>query len=478
MLPSQLNRWTLVDLPRLNRGIMAGELPAGSLVHELGRVLIDAPAPDGLAAADAQRMIVHLSLAGASVARHYQEQDLARKVTPERAFDQLVAGRGRVPFQRYFAEIARATGTGHYDRDSYASLVRWNAPTAEVSWKGTRIAVLPGLFDDGEIRTYTGDRGERAFFTLLKLSEVLELAINDLLEPLSAGGVDVVSPEAVRRMRTATTLLIALRRLNSDFAAGGALAPEHFIDVFRQFAVHWTLGDIPPTGAQDPEFIKRDFLLGIGFPDYELLVRRIFPALLNAERQTLTMLAERRPLPGLVLAALGIDVGALQTATPAALRTLLRGQPALAACHLLLQANAKFAGTHLALASKFLFRPQDRRDSEGIPDNALVSNRKGTTGMTEGLLGRLTQARKNHVLFPLRKVPADDVAAMTGIPDEPPIVGADLAALVHFAPPRQAFATDPLATNLTATTNLTGTDPPVTGSRTGARAASAPAADG
>ena len=31
------------------------------------------------------------------------------------------------------------------------------------------------------------------------------------------------------------------------------MLPQYFLDVFRQFAVHWTPGDIPPSGALDAE---------------------------------------------------------------------------------------------------------------------------------------------------------------------------------------------------------------------------------
>ena len=206
MLPSLLNEWTLETLPALNRAVIAGEVPAGALTHELGRLLERFPAPDTLDRAEAQQVLVHLGLAGASVARHYQEQDLARKVTPERAFETLAVGSWRIPFREYFAWAANSSGTGHYHRDAYASLVRWNAPATEVVWNGTRIAVLPSVFDDGLIRTYTGDHGEYVFFELLKRSEALELAVNDLIEPISAGAVEITSPEAVRRMRTATDL--------------------------------------------------------------------------------------------------------------------------------------------------------------------------------------------------------------------------------------------------------------------------------
>jgi len=436
MRSSMLNRWSLVELPRLNRAIIAGDRPASSLRVELARLLALLPESGTLYPGEAEQLVVHLGLAGASVARHYQEQDPVRKATPERAFEDLAVGPAKVPFLAYFRGVAQSTETGHYRRDSYASLVRWNAPTTEVCWAGETLAVVPGAFPDGEIRTYTGDRGEFLFFELLKHSEALEMAVNDLIEPLTTGSVDVLSPDGIRRMRTATVLMVALRQLNSDFGArpaGDGMTPDHFLDVFRQFAVHWEVGDIPPSGAQDAEFLKRDFLLGIDFPDYELLVRRIFGSLLDVERQSLTTSMRSAALPAVVLAAIGVTPADLSVASPAAVRTLVHAQPSLAACHLLLQANARFAGTHLQLTKKFLFREQQRREAVGMPDNALVSNHKGTTGMTENLLERLVQARKRHPLVALRQVAHREIDDSTGIPEPPPIVGDALAALVHFS---------------------------------------------
>ncbi len=54
------------------------------------------------------------------------------------------------------------------------------------------------------------------------------------------------------------------------------------------------------------------------------------------------------------------------------------------------------------LSKKFLFKPQQVRDATGIGDRELVSNRAGTTGMNESFLDRLTQARRDHALAPLR----------------------------------------------------------------------------
>ena len=75
------------------------------------------------------------------------------------------------------------------------------------------------------------------------------------------------------------------------------------------------------------------------------------------------------------------------------------------------------------LSKKFLFKPQYQRDLAGVGDKLLVSNRAGTTGMTETFLQRLTRARREHVLAPLRRVltaetadsgPREGVASRTG----------------------------------------------------------------
>jgi hypothetical protein len=180
------------------------------------------------------------------------------------------------------------------------------------------------------------------------------------------------------------------------------MPPEQFMDVFRQFAVHWTVGDIPPSGALDPEALKRDFLLGIALGDYDEHVRRLFPALLRTEQAALERVMARPPLPRQVLASIGSDEAALRAAELPELRRLVGGHPALADWYRLLAAHARASGAHLMLSKKFLFKPQRRRDETGLGDRPLVSNRAGTTGMNEMFLERLTRARQEHILAPLR----------------------------------------------------------------------------
>jgi hypothetical protein len=321
VLPQRIDRvhaWMLTELPRLNQDVLARRRPPGALGAELAHsVLEDLPAPESLTPRQAQQLVMLLGLAGASLTRHYQEQDRGHRATPERAFDPCPVGDEATPFLVYFARLAERTGTGHCRRDSYAALTRWNVPTTEVWWGGERIVVLAGVFGDGLVRTYTGTADERRFFELIKVSEAIEKAINATLMPLSDTTLDVRHSEALERVRLASALLGELRYLNAYFAAlppERGLQADYFMDVFRQYAAHWTLGDIPPSGAADPEAIARDCLLGIRTPSYEAHTKLIFPALLGDERELLTRLMERPSVPETALWSLGLDAVTLAEA--------------------------------------------------------------------------------------------------------------------------------------------------------------------
>jgi hypothetical protein len=408
MVPEQIGDWVLDELPRLNRMILEDHAPPGLLHAELDEhVLNHLPEVAQLTPLQAQQLVVNLGFVGASVARHYQEHAPGGVRHPEHAFDDLTAGAGRFPFRAYFAALAEHTGTGHYDRDSFASLVRWNVGGVRVRIGDEVLAELPGVFADGRIRSYTGSPGEERFFLLVKQGEVIELAVNELLCPLTREDASLICEDARHRVRLATVLLDALRRLMIDFAAlppGEAMPAEHFMDVFRQFAAHWTLDDIPPSGALDPEALKRDFLLGIAVDGYDQLARRLFPALLEAERQVLGDLMCLPTLPERMLSSIGTDATGLRLSDEGDLRRLIAYHPALTDWHRLLSMHARASGAHLRLSKKFLFKPQRARDAAGLGDKELVSNRAGTTGMTETFLERLTRARQNHVLAPLRPV--------------------------------------------------------------------------
>ena len=75
-------------------------------------------------------------------------------MNPERSFEGLSAGPEAMPFQAYFAAIADRTGTGHYGRDAYASLVLWNGGASwpvSVYMIVTALAALLCAYLAGEI---------------------------------------------------------------------------------------------------------------------------------------------------------------------------------------------------------------------------------------------------------------------------------------------------------------------------------------
>jgi hypothetical protein len=435
----RLNRWVLTELATVNRDILAGRRSSGDLGAEVAHVaLAFLPAPETFSIRQAKQMVVLLGLIGASLARHYQELSRDHVSTPERAFDPYPTGAEGIPFRAYFGRLADRTGTGHCQRDSYASLTRWNVPTTEVWWAGERIAILEGVFDDRQVRTYTGTGDEQRFFELIKLSETLELAINTALLPLSDMTVDIGSDEALRRVGLAVVLLAELRRFNADFVAlppDDGLRADYFMDVLRQYAVHWSIGDIAPSGALDPEAIARDRLLGVSTPAYEAHTVQLLPALLGAERQMLTRLSERRSVPEVALRALGLDPRSLAEMSTAQLRLMLGRHPILAGLYVLLTAHARMSGVHLKIAKKYLFAPQRQREEEGLGDPTVVSNRTGTTGMDELYLEELTRARHRHALACLHPLGGSELETLAGLAAVRAAAPADLGGLLRYVGP-------------------------------------------
>ncbi|MGI5239429.1 hypothetical protein [Dactylosporangium sp. CA-139066] len=406
-----LSRWALGPMTALNRQIIEGARPAADFPRAAATAVAAVLAGGDCDEATARRLVVLLGLVGAGLARHHQELDPAHKHDPEASF-------ATVPgFLDAFTRLAARTGTGHPPRDAYASLTRWNLPPSEVRWRGAAVAVLPSAFDDGEVRTYTGATDEVRFFELIKLSETYERAVNDALDPIAAGAVDPAGAEATERLSRAAVLLEGMRRLNADFAAlppADGLRIGHFLDVFRQFAVHWRPGDLPPSGALDPEAIERDFRLGVDPPGYRRHVRRLLPGMLDAERARLDTVQHQPSVPDLVLTRCGRPAG-LGGLSDAALRSLVAAHPVLAALFLAQQAHARVAGVHLLLARRFLFGPQQERDRSGHGDPGVVSNRRGTTGMDESALRHLTRLRQQHHLSALRALPLSELERIAGV---------------------------------------------------------------
>ncbi len=431
---ADVDRWTLDTLPLWNESLLSGASTIPEFVTELvSGPLRLLPDPRSMSQQYAQQMIVDVGVIGASVGRHRQEQDRALLDSPERSFDGVRVGRAGTPFLDYFTELAAASGTGHPARDALVSLVRWNVPGVTVRWQGETLESVPSVFDDGRIRAYMGKPAEGFLFTLLKKSESVELAVNRMLEPLATGEIRMTSGEACERMRDATGLLYVLHQMNLEFVAHSdevGFLPEFFIDVLRQFAIHWRPEDIPPSGAEDVEFLKRDFLLGMNYPHYDRHVERIFPALLDEDRDSLRATSDLPSLPDQLLAELGMAADDLAAMSVSDMTAAVHRHPAVSVLYFLLQVNAQVAASHLMLTKKYLFKPTSERDEADRVEAAIVSNYAGTTGMLEKLLESLAAARRDHVLRDFRQLPRDLLKESTGMPPFVRVTQDELSAVV------------------------------------------------
>ncbi|WNG50955.1 hypothetical protein F0U60_47620 [Archangium minus] len=436
----RVETWTLQQLPELNHAILARRAQPELLVEELNRTpLAESPLASELTPLQAQQWMVYLGLFGSSVGRHFQEREPALKDTPQEPLHRLRATRERIPFLDHVARVAERTGAGHPPRDAYASLVRWNVPTVEVHWRGQNLGTLPGAFGTQAIRTYTGVPSDSFFLEQLKKAEALEAVANETLLPLLHRAVPLTGPEARERLSVCVLLLDAVHQLNLQFTSRGEegqprLEAPYFMDILRQFAVHWVPGDIPPSGALDPEFLMRDFFLGTAGHGYEAHVRRLFPAMLEEDRRKLETAMCMPSLPAVLSETLGFPLERLPELPASELLVLVRAHPWLVPCYRVLRASARVSSSHLMLTKRFLFNPMRARARDGLPDGPIVSNWAGTTGLVEQRLEQLHRKRAEHALQAMGQLSQATLLEAAGL--EPPEAPApeELLGLARFAP--------------------------------------------
>ncbi|MFG2525170.1 hypothetical protein [Streptomyces sp. NPDC048527] len=449
-----IDHWSMYDLPLLNTEILAGRGSLKSLISEMNARLAQLPPVEHISPLAAQRLVVHLGVWGSSIGRHYQDLLPGLRHDPSNGLRAL-KGPGGLSFRAYFDQLAARTGTGHPNRDAYASLILWNVGGMRALWQGQVLAYIPGVFDDGRIRTYTDNVGEQQILYLFKACETLERASNTVLEPLWTQAAPLARGECEERLMIASHMLAGARRLVVDFPHGddrGCLTPDQFVDVFRQFAIHWDPDDVPPSGPQDVEFLSRDLMNGMGSAVYHQHIRKIFPGLLAPECARLSTLMERPcSLPHGLLEAAGLTADQLAVMTSRELAGAARDHPSLAACYFYLRASARLSAAHLAMAKKFLFKVTRKRSEQGIVDNAPVSNELGITGLAEMVMGRVHDARKRHPLHVFGRLPAAELSALSRIPPNPDLDSTQTRALLE-GPPRSpgmaGAALDPLGAAL------------------------------
>ncbi|SFB40394.1 hypothetical protein SAMN05216266_11073 [Amycolatopsis marina] len=398
-----VNDWTLIRLRELNDSVLSGRSKPEELIRELNERVLPRLPDDlrGLAPDRAARLLVPLGLLGASVAKHMQERHAYLRAQPARSLSALVTGKSRGNFLRYFRELAEISATGHPSRDAFASLVRWNVPTVRVQWAGQPLAVVEGVFSDSSVRTYTSGAGEAALLIVLKKCEAVELAVNELLEPICAGDLSPSGEEGRERAAVATALLGVVRQLLAEFTEdlvrgrSGGTSPT---DAVARFSVHWRLGDVPPSSARNVEYVRRDLLLGIGAPGFRDHLFRLLPGLLRTEQATLSELVSRPSLSDQILRVAGLGHASSVPRSAGWLHKSVAKQAWLADYHLLFRMNAEVSAAHLAMTRKLLPDRDRVVEETGKQLERVTPNGECCVDTDETVLSRLSLAREQHPL--------------------------------------------------------------------------------
>lgn len=423
--------WMVHGLPVLGSRVTAGALHLAeylAAVNHALRILPDTATVDRF---EARRLLVELGICGSSVISYHQSLGKSGSdVFPAYGLGRLAVGASATPFRDYFAQIVEKSATGHPQRDAYASLILWNAPSTAVHWEGERVATIPSAFHDGATRSYTDQVGERQLIELFKRCQTLELAANNLLRPIWLGGAaELDRDEVATRFAGARRMLAAVRFLLLSFRGGderGSLSVSHFMSVFRQYAVHWDIGDVPPSGPQDIEFVIRDIMVGMLSRRYREHVIRIFPGLLSTEQAELSRCMTWPSLPRVLLDEIAMSATELHAQSDADLASLVGRHPAIGECFLFNKMSARVSAAHLALAKSYLYKHVE----ESPPENMPVPNDRGITGLTESTLDTMNRKRRRHPLDTIGRFSDATVAAMAGAgPQVGSLTSTDVVAL-------------------------------------------------
>lgn len=408
-----LSDWMRERLHPANRRVLAGEMTGWELVDRVNAEAFSGlPSVDDVPHDERWALIATTTMIASCAERHVQQDQ--RRVDPDaplrygEGLARLQAG--REPFLRWLDDLAERLQ--HPRRDSFTTFIELNGRCAEVCCPRTGEPVyrIGSLFEDGRLNTFSGDPAEQAFINLLKPSVALQGAANEQLDPIHRGEVALDSGDALVRTLTAAAWMYAMRDLMNDFMRESGMRADFFLDIFRQYAVRWSIGPggTPASASQDRCSLLRDVMIfddlvpaREDFPGFHAHVRHYYPLILGPAAVRLEAAMGRPSLESRLREALGGDLGALAAAPEAEREALVRRSPWLAGYLELYRAQADNSRAHYASIMKYLYHPKRKRDELGDPRErvVVVPNDRGSSGLAPmGALRWLNTARTQHPL--------------------------------------------------------------------------------
>ncbi|MBD6618462.1 hypothetical protein FNW02_22205 [Komarekiella sp. 'clone 1'] len=417
-------KWVLEKLPLLNEEVYAEKQSPQELAIILNNNILNiAPYPENVNPDDAKKLLVILGIFGSSIERHTQQCFIKKElkavecrektqpdvVEPGKGLDLLLI-RNSQSFINYFQQIADIIG--HPYRDSFFTFIECNGPTVQVMHPKNQKIIhnVPALFSDGCFVTFSGQKAEIEFISLLKKSFAIQEAANEHLEYLQkTKGLN--EPQAIEAALNASILMLSIKSNLVEFMKKSQFNTDFFLDILRQYACSWyPINQYlkPPSGANDYAVLHRDIMLFEDlmpphgkFIGYKKHIQEVFSVLMPNAIKKLENSMNIDSIESKIFQALGINKETFNHLTENVLLLLLQQNYWLVAYLQLYNAQKILSHVHYSSIQKYLVRPKISRDISCDRREVItvVSNSYGTTGMSpKGILWLLDQARANHPL--------------------------------------------------------------------------------
>lgn len=417
--------WSLNNLPLLNEEVYTNRKSPEELAMVFNKnVLNIAPLAENVNSDDVKKLLVILGMFGSSIERHTQqyfvkneliaiergEKAHADVLQPGKGLDLLLI-RSCQRFLNYFQEIADIIG--HPYRDSFYTFIECNGPTVEVMHpkSSKTIHTVPALFSDACFITFSDQKAEIEFISLLKKSFAIQEAANKYIEYIQKPEIRIDTFKAIEASLNASLLIHSIKLNLIEFMRESEFSQDFFLDILRQYACSWyPVAQYlkPPSGANDYAVLHRDVMLFDNlippdgkFPGYKKHIQEVFSVLMPDAIKKLEQSMQIDSIEKKIFQILELTKPEFEQLDEAALLSLLKHSQWLVAYLEIYNAQKTLSHVHYSSIQKYLAKPKNFRDANRDHREAVtvVSNSYGTTGMSpKGILWMLDKARANHPL--------------------------------------------------------------------------------
>lgn len=370
---SQMDRWVLHELPKINAGVDSGHIPLDELIsqyttlHQQARMFI--PEADKLYA---RKLLTLLPFGVLSVERHL------KSVNKNASVFSTIPGLENDLIQ--LSDKAK-----HPPRDTLYTYCLWNT---------------------SNIHSFTGDPQEQLFIDVTtKMTDYLAVANTTLQKGISLFNPDLPmdSTEHLKLSsdRIEATRQQLLRFLAKDANGKNSLDPVFFLNNMRQYWCTLNIGNKewgPPTPANCVPQMGLDFSIGALMEGYQQHVENRYKYMTEEDSESLRRGMQEPTLLSTVAQLLNLTEVELSQPIDQAKLGELGGKQReyLQTTNTLLKRSSSLTALHWTILSTYLDKPLRKKEDRAIFTSGPVNNTRGASGMEFDEVKEIRDMRRLH----------------------------------------------------------------------------------